>query len=291
MPDRLLRVIVALDGSEESDAALFQALPLLASDRTCVTLLTAADPLPLRRTLRPLRGARDERLTDRAVRRGRDHQGAMTRRLAVEGVAVAERVVTVGEPVEVIARLAGERLPAIVVARPHRRGGLARWARGSVTSELLRRCPAPLLLLRGEQRLSGIRSILVPLDGSGCAEEIVGPVERLAAIFGSEIGLLTIHPTNRDADARRRLQRTLGGVAGRLRTRGLQVRTLSRVGDPTDWILRVREVQKFDLVAMTTHGLTGLRRVAFGSVAQAVLGRSPVPVLVLPVSHADTSHV
>lgn len=285
MPRHSLEVIVALDGSGAADSAVFQTLPLLRSDRVRVTLLTVIDPMPLRRTLKPLRGARDELLTAAGVDRARDHLQAVARSLGASGVAVAERVVTVGEPVEVIVRLASERAPALVLMRTHGRRGLARLTHGSVTSELLRRCPAPLLLLRGEQQLFGLEKILVPLDGSDCAANILEPVEHLAGAFGSEVALLTVGASDDQPDALRRLEDALSLTAERLIARGLRVRILARQGDPAEWILRVREAQGFGLIAMTTHGVSGLRRLALGSVAHDVLRQSPVPVLALPVRH------
>jgi nucleotide-binding universal stress UspA family protein len=54
-----------------------------------------------------------------------------------------------------------------------------------------------------------------------------------------------------------------------------------RFGDPVEEILAVRESGQADLIAMTTHGRTGLSRLVFGSVAQRVLSQASVPVLLL----------
>jgi nucleotide-binding universal stress UspA family protein len=57
-------------------------------------------------------------------------------------------------------------------------------------------------------------------------------------------------------------------------------------GDPAKVIVAHADANRVDLIAMTTHGRTGLRRVALGSVAEAVVRQSRVPVLVLPLPKA-----
>lgn len=54
-------------------------------------------------------------------------------------------------------------------------------------------------------------------------------------------------------------------------------------GDPAEEVVAYADANQIDLIAMTTHGRTGLRRVALGSVAEAVIRRTRVPVLVLPL--------
>lgn len=55
-------------------------------------------------------------------------------------------------------------------------------------------------------------------------------------------------------------------------------------GDPAEEITAFADANAVDLIAVTTHGRTGFRRLALGSVAEAVIRHSRVPVLVLPLA-------
>ncbi len=138
--------------------------------------------------------------------------------------------------------------------------------------------------------------ILVPLDGSAGAEEILPFVERIAGPAGAEVCLVrVVEPVSAvaalgaggvvgpDALFLRQLEakKYLADVAHRLEARGLRVRTVLGLGTPATEIGETARAEKADLIAMTTHGLTGVRRALFGSVAEAVLRAASVPVLMI----------
>jgi nucleotide-binding universal stress UspA family protein len=70
---------------------------------------------------------------------------------------------------------------------------------------------------------------------------------------------------------------------------GMRVQTAVRVGDPATEIVEAARETGADLIAMTTHGRSGLGRLLFGSVAEAVLRRAHVPVFLLRVSEPQTA--
>jgi nucleotide-binding universal stress UspA family protein len=76
-------------------------------------------------------------------------------------------------------------------------------------------------------------------------------------------------------------KRYLVGVESRLSKKGLRVRTGTAFGRPAEEILAAAKATGADLIAMATHGRSGLGRILFGSVAEAVLRASPVPVLMI----------
>jgi nucleotide-binding universal stress UspA family protein len=135
--------------------------------------------------------------------------------------------------------------------------------------------------------------ILIPLDGSALAEAILPEAEALAKDFGAEIILLCAHtpqmfPYLTDnpyalADITRyemeSSRRYLDDVAARVRTKGVSVKTLLGEGRAADVILDTAEAVKADLIAMTTHGRSGVGRWLLGSVADAVVHAANVPVL------------
>jgi nucleotide-binding universal stress UspA family protein len=85
-----------------------------------------------------------------------------------------------------------------------------------------------------------------------------------------------------DVEGRRaEAQAYLDRLAAELRDRGVRVQTAVRRGDPAVEIAAAAEELQADLVAMTTHGRSGLGRLLFGSVAEAVLRSTDLPVLMM----------
>jgi nucleotide-binding universal stress UspA family protein len=144
---------------------------------------------------------------------------------------------------------------------------------------------------------------LVPLDGSVVAEGVVPFVLEIAGPLDMEVTLLrVVVPTppvivegssyvavddleqqEADADA------YLAGIAAELRAKGIRVKSIVRRGEPVAAILNgAREVDA-DLIAMTTHGRSGFGRLLFGSVAEAVLRHSRVPVLLMRQTAAEVA--
>jgi nucleotide-binding universal stress UspA family protein len=78
-----------------------------------------------------------------------------------------------------------------------------------------------------------------------------------------------------------RAQSYLSGLGQSLASPGLSIETLCPYGDPADEILKVVAQFDADQIVMSTHGRTGVAHVLHGSVAEAVVARSHVPVLLV----------
>ena len=143
------------------------------------------------------------------------------------------------------------------------------------------------------------RRALVTLDGSMVAEEILPAFLRVAYPLGLDIVLIRVVPTvpvaaedpGHAQDSAERMKAEaeayLRAVAATLSLDGLRVDTVVRTGEaPQEIIAGAQEVHA-DLIAMTTHGRTGLRRLLFGSVAEAVLRAAPVPVFIVRASPTE----
>jgi nucleotide-binding universal stress UspA family protein len=146
--------------------------------------------------------------------------------------------------------------------------------------------------------------IVVALDGSAAAEQILPHAETLAERFGSTLVLLRATPPaepgvvgeavlmsggslDRAAIAaapRQEAADYLAGLAHRLRQRGFVIDTVQPEGEPGHMIVQHLRRAGADLVAMTTHGRGGLSRAAFGSVADAVLRQAPCPMLLVRIN-------
>ena len=183
----------------------------------------------------------------------------------------------------------------------HGRSGLRRWVYGSVAMDVLRRASIPVLLVRSGAVATlpeaGLR-ILVALDGSAFGESALAAAAALARLLGgslvlvqvvpepqrSHIGLL-LGPLGTDPTEHAALQAAaesyLGDVRQALEAEGLAVETRVVEGDPAPAILETMRAEGCALVAVATHGRTGLARLAAGSVAEALMTTAPCPVLVV----------
>jgi nucleotide-binding universal stress UspA family protein len=132
--------------------------------------------------------------------------------------------------------------------------------------------------------------ILVPLDGSPLAEKILPEVVELATLHTSEVILLRValahtfpgaDQTEAQVRAVEEAEGYLADVRQRLAAGKIQVSSAVRYGHAAEEILDHAQSRSVGLIAMSTHGRSGLRRWVLGSVAEAVLRAAPVPVLLL----------
>jgi nucleotide-binding universal stress UspA family protein len=140
--------------------------------------------------------------------------------------------------------------------------------------------------------------ILVCLDGSALAEEILLYATEVAKHFGSKVVLLEVttplsvvvepttgysHSTSLSEVQRSEQEATsyLEDTSQNLKTEGLDVECLTIPGSPGKTIINYAEENNVDLIALGTHGRGGLVRLAFGSVTDYVLRHSNLPLLVM----------
>lgn len=133
-----------------------------------------------------------------------------------------------------------------------------------------------------------IERILVPLDGSLTAEAILPHVRRVLYRNDSEVILVraVVPPPveNSIVIAEAQLAAAREYVLAqqdRLERAGVRVKHAVRIGSALGLILDVAEEEKATMIAMATHGASGAQRILFGSVAESVIRKSPVPVMLV----------
>lgn len=145
------------------------------------------------------------------------------------------------------------------------------------------------------------RRVLVPLDGSRLAEGILPFILEIAGPLDVEVVLLRVvtpmppsvieaspHVEIDDVEARlAEAGAYLAPLARSLGERGVRASTMVRRGEPAREILAGAREAGADLIAMTTHGRSGLGRLLFGSVAEAVLRHAEVPVFLMKLTQAQ----
>jgi nucleotide-binding universal stress UspA family protein len=297
------RILVPLDGSDLAE----QAIP-------CATMLAGGLPaeLVLFRAVALEAGAQD------ALGKAGLKAGSLLEHLATEAEGylsrnaealrarglVAQCVVREGPAAEAILDHVGASAIDYVVMATHGYSGLKRWTHGSVAERVLQAASVPLLMVRaGEAHAAEItegralcRRILVPLDGSRLAEKIlpvVTPVARaldshitlfqvpIAYVSGSMTGDWYLPVQGVLETAEKDAQAYLDRVGEQLALEGLSASTALSVGSVAMCIVEYAEAQQVDLIAMCTHGRTGLARWALGSVADRVLRAGSKPLLLV----------
>jgi nucleotide-binding universal stress UspA family protein len=291
------KILVPLDGSPLADRILSQVRRCLRTTDGEVWLLRVMPEYLVEGS-----SWVPERVTEDIHR----HLDRVRDELVAQGVRAFSKIRT-GDPAAVILDEA-ERVGATCIAMStHGRSGLGRWLMGSVAERVLRNARAPVLLAnRGVLEGTGaggaegrFARIVVPLDGSDKAAQIVPLVEELGRLYESAAVLLHVQavlpaapdpyfvampPIATVAEGEALLQ----SHRERLEAAGVPVRTLVITDRPAHRILQTAAEEKADLIAMTTHGYSGIARWAYGSVAEKVLRHSPCPLLVLRTAEAGS---
>jgi nucleotide-binding universal stress UspA family protein len=144
--------------------------------------------------------------------------------------------------------------------------------------------------MKEEGFMEKFEKILVPLDGSECAENILSKVEKLAADLKASIALLRVayahtfpgvDPTDAEVKVVREAEEYLRKIEERLKAKGFRVDSHVRYGNDADEILDHAAQKEIDLVAMSTHGRGGVKRFLLGSVAEKLLRHSPKPIFLV----------
>jgi nucleotide-binding universal stress UspA family protein len=141
------------------------------------------------------------------------------------------------------------------------------------------------------------KSILTPLDGSKRAESILKHVEELARRFDAKVVFLqVIEPNNfivgsetafyaqYEEDMENKSKQAevyLAGIKGEFREKGIESRERVVHGPIVDAIIAAAESENVDLIAIASHGRSGLSRVFYGSVAAGILNRADRPLLLI----------
>lgn len=280
------RLLIPLDGSELSTWALARAKNILEQPGVSVTLLQVVETTEER--------ARDLAFQVEPRHRAAHDALAALRDDLLERSIPARAEIRFGDPATEILREIAAGGHDLVAMTTHGRSGLARVMFGSVALKVLQASPAPLLLFRPLQRPdetlspaetsdpARFRRLLVPLDGSEGAEEILAAAEGFARTFGSKLHLFAAVPGGpEEAKHRRVAEEYLGRWQALLGSRGLKPLVEIRTGSAAEAALAAVRELGLDGVAMTTHGRSGLPRAMYGSVAEKILRDAGVPVLLL----------
>lgn len=206
-----------------------------------------------------------------------------------------------GDEAGIIVDTAEDEEVDLIIMSTHGYSGMTRWTLGSVTERVLHNAPCPVMILRNEQPIT---QIVLLLDGSELAEQALAPGLALADALGAKVTLLrVVDPVQVETEKMAQLVRaegrspdaaglpeTAGSYLTRIRrsqhTADLTINTALLDGPPAEIILDYVATKGIDLVAMATHGHTGLRRWVYGSTTDKVLRSGLCNMLIVrPAGH------
>jgi nucleotide-binding universal stress UspA family protein len=289
--------VVPLDGSPLAERALPYATQLARVGAVGLVLVRAHlpddDRLDLRLAYPGLRPAERATLERCEAEAALIQTAERLRRAGLDAVAVFRE----GGAAAVLRVVAAETNADLIVMATHAEWLSGRFLLGSVGDELVRGTCLPVIMIpprcqhgwhRGQLR------VLVPLDGSPLAERAVTAAVRLVSTTGGELALLGIVQGARAPvlDPNVRLvsdaipdQATVGayldGIASQLRASNISVTTHVSFGAVGMTVIKASADLDADLIAMATHGRSGLTRLIVGSAAREVLERADRPVLMV----------
>lgn len=220
-----------------------------------------------------------------------------------------EFAVNIGSaPNEILAAIQAQQADSVIMCS-HGRSGAMRWMLGSVAEHVSRHSPVPTLILRDAGKDLFIQKadpehlprVLVALDGSAQAEDVLEPAAQLAVDFGAGLHLVVvispleaIEDEMPDALVVDGAKTYLRGIADKVRDKYVGLPVTWTVGldvDIAGTIIRVAErgddtegagaFGGCDVIAMSTHGRTGMARWALGSVTERVLHATRLPLLIV----------
>jgi nucleotide-binding universal stress UspA family protein len=296
------RILVPLDGSGLAERALPLAWGIASRTSADLLLLSAVVP---NEQWAGLATTEPADATERQAAEAYLESVAeplRTHRLKVRTLAVNDRAA------HAICAAADAGGCDLIVMATHGRSGLGSWFAGSVAERVRHTTDTPVLLVHARRetvpQATKIGRILVPLDGSETAEEALGLAEELARgleaslllaqIVPSPVALYPDEHSNQTLSSlpaiREAAKDYLEGFASSLRERGVEVKTSVAVGEPAAALLDIAGDMNADMIAMTTHGRSALRRFVMGSVADAVSRAVEMPCLIVRARKWSDGH-
>jgi nucleotide-binding universal stress UspA family protein len=295
-------ILVPLDGSPFGEHAL--PLARTIAQASGATLHLAHVHVPRVRHAMTSESSIDASVEVEARTREQAYLRAVRARLGDEALLQLVPVLLDGPIADALAGYIATNDIDLVVMTTHGRGGLTRLWLGSTAYLLAHQITVAILLVRPEETapdLTALRTfhrLLMPLDGSALAEQILEPALELARLMQAECTLLHIveplilpgyspvgHVAALDVRANEALlheaEQYMEMIAQRVQAEGIsahiEVVLDTQVGGA---IVRAAAESAIDLIAIATHGRSGLARVLIGSVADKVVRASEIPVLV-----------
>ena len=291
------RVLVPLDGSELAERAIPYA-KTIAKTKGSELILFTVSIASVEQLDRPMKA----------------YLELNAKELQSQGIK-ASIAIAYGNVADEIISFADKNNIDLIIISTHGYSGFKRWVLGSVARNVLYGTCVQVLLIKSKApKVTQIelKKLLLPLDGSAFSEAPIPSIKELTKGTKTELVLTVvsepppvpaygdrpINPTwekHRDAlwtEAQHQASEYLKKVKTRLEKQGMTVKTQVIPGDlgrVAESIMQAAQKEKVDLIAMTTHGRSGISRWVYGGVANRIVEQSVQPVLLIRPSKPEES--
>jgi nucleotide-binding universal stress UspA family protein len=294
------KILVPLDGSKTAEKVLPYARYLADKFKVPVELLAVVDIAEVASHMASEKARFLDTIIDDAVRRLTSYLGSVATTFADTDVRCS---VEKGKAEDTIIEKAATDTAMLITMATHGRSGLNRFLLGSVAEKVLRGMANPLLLIRATEEAKSegeamLKSIIVPLDGSELAEGVLplaaGMAKKLDLevelfrtyhipynVYGGDEGFYAGNYEELLAGVRDEAAQYLDKKAADLKNLGVaKITCVTKEGLAADEIILLGQKTPDNLIAMSSHGRSGVKRWVLGSVAEAVVRHCGDPVLI-----------
>lgn len=298
------RILVPLDGSELGELALPYAEELAGVFNSQVDLVYVCEPEESE--YRHMHELYVEKMAQQVSSHIKDHYTG-----EAGPAARVKPVVLDGDPAAQIVDYAEKNDISLVVMASHGRSGIMPWSMGSTAITVIQRISRPVLFIRANiprrkaRRRRRFSKILVPLDGSKNGEAALPYVQGLASKLKSEVTLLQVvepgkrvytvggldyipFPEEELEHLKTEALQYLEEVSQKLTNTKATIRSKVKVGHAAQEIINFADETNTRLVAISTHGRSGVKRWISGSVAYKVLQAGHTPVLLVRIPETES---
>ncbi len=286
----LKKILIPLDGSEIGELALVYAKELAIATNLEVQMACATDRQD-KPTLR-MCGLYLEKVAERL----------RTQVIRANPNSDVKTVIVDGDPAEAVVEYTDKEGIDLLIMMSHGGSGIMPWAMGSTANKIIQRCQIPLLMIRASQAVAKRRpvqvykKILLPLDGSVFGEAALEMTKNIAQVLKSEVILLfvietvqhihTIGGPDHFVYTEQQIELMKKGAKEYLEKIREQFgdnngKVILRTGDPAQEIIKLSEEEKVSVVAMSSHGKSGITRWVMGSISNKVLHGGNTPILLV----------
>ncbi len=293
------RILIPLDGSKTAEKVLPYARFLAGALKLPIELLAVVDIAEMATHISAERARHLDTMIEDSARSSEQY---LKRVASMFPGANTKCTVEKGKAEQAIIETAAVDKGALVTMATHGRSGINRWLLGSVAEKVLRGATNPLLLVRATEEAKAeatLKSIVVPLDGSELAESVLPTVAELAKTLKLAVVLFRAYniPTGAYADGegydavnyeelltamREEAVDYLEKRTEAVKKLGIaNVSYVAQEGFAADQIISLSRKSPDNLIAMCTHGRSGVKRWMLGSITETVVRHSGDPILVV----------
>jgi nucleotide-binding universal stress UspA family protein len=286
----LRKILVPLDGSEIGELALVYAKELASAIDLEVQVVCATEH-------------RDEQtLSTCSLYLDKVAEQLRTQIHKVNPKSEVKTIIVEGEPARELVDYTQKEDINLIIMMSHGRSGIMPWTMGSIANKIIQNSQAPVLMVRAAQAVSRQRparvfkKILLPLDGSSFGESALDLIITIARALKSEVILLFVVETvqyvhtiggpdhflyseQQVEKMKRDAMQYLEKIRKQFGVR--RVRLMLRTGEPAREIIKLSNEEKISIVAMSSHGKTGITRWMMGSTSNKILHAGKTPLLLV----------